>query len=165
MKLSHPLTTIGIVTLATAAIGWQVASRPTNPIPKHLPGAWMIDAEITKHLDPNSPMAKYTRVSFTSDPRVIQRYVNVSERLRNMNFVTGGLMTINGTSNPYFVTEKNGSNTLVWFRPGLDPKLGDPDAKCVSIVLGRELRSDLLFFGEEDGARRASVCYKRAAGN
>jgi hypothetical protein len=164
MKLTHPLTAIGIATLATAAIAWQVAGRAQpNPIPKHLPGAWTVEAQITKHLDPDSRLARFANLSFTNDPRIIQRYAYSSHRLRNMNVVLGGMMTIDGNSNPYVVAEKDGCNTLVWFHPGTESKLGDPVARCVSIVLGRDVRSDLLFLGEEDGARRASVCYKHAS--
>jgi hypothetical protein len=165
MKKNHLLSAIGVAALATAAVAWQLTIVPTlkNPLPKHLPGAWTMDMEITKKLDPDSRMAKFTNLSFTNDPNVLVKYTNASERLSGMTLILGGMMTIDGNTHPYVVAEREGCNTLIWFHPGTETKLGDPVAKCVSIILGKDMLSDLLFLGSEDSARGSSVCYKRLA--
>jgi hypothetical protein len=164
MKKNHLLSAIGVAALATAAVAWQLTIVPVlkNPLPKHLPGSWTMDMEITKKLDPESRMAKFTNLTFTNDPHILDKYTNASERLAGMTLILGGMMTIDGNTHPYVVAEREGCNTLIWFHPGTETKLGDPVAKCVSIVLGREWASDLLFLGNEDSARGSSVCYKRA---
>jgi hypothetical protein len=164
MKRNSILAAVGVAALATAAMAWQLTIQPVqkNPLPKHMPGNWTVEAEITAKLNPDSRLAKFTNVSFTNDPMVLQKYTNASERLQGMNLILGGMMTIDGNSNPYVIYEKEGCNTLVWFHPGTDTKIGDPVAKCVNIILAGEMSNDLLFLGDADGARRASVCYKRA---
>jgi hypothetical protein len=163
MKLKNTLVAVGVAALATAAVAWQIGIQPVqkNPLPKHMPGNWTLDAELTKRLEPESRLAKFTNVSFTNDPNILQKYTDASDRLKGMNLILGGMMTIDGNSHPYVVSEKEGCSTLVWFHQGTETKIGDPVAKCVNIILAKEMLNDLLFLGDVDGARTSSVAYKR----
>lgn len=163
MNLKRTLGVVGVAGLATAALAWQLTITPVlkNPLPKYLPGAWLLDKEMTLKLAPESRMAKFTELAFTNDVNVLDKLSNVMDRLKDKNLIMAGLLTIDGNTHPYVIHEKEGCSTLIWFHQGVDTKAGDPVAKCISLIPASESTNDLLFLGDESGARKSSVCYKR----
>ena len=163
MNFKHTLTIAAVAGLAAAAVAWQLSITPVlkNPLPKHLAGNWLVDKEMTLKLGPESRLAKFGSLSFTNEPMVLDKLANVADRLKDKNLIMAGMLNIDGNTHPYVIHEKEGCSTLIWFHQGVDTKVGDPVAKCISIILAADPTNDLLFLGDESGLRNASVCYKR----
>ena len=163
MKLGTILGATGVAVLAAAAVAFQLSITPVakNPLPKFLPGNWLLDKEMTAKLAPDARMAKFTELSFTSDASMLDKLGSAMERLKDKNLIMAGMLTIDGNRHPYVIHEKEGCNTLIWFHQGVDTKAGDPVAKCITLIPAAESGNDLLFLGDETGARKSSVCYHR----
>lgn len=153
-----------VASVATLGIAAQLVLHPVqkNPLPKHLPGDWAVDLGVTKQLAPDSRIAKFSNLSFTNDPNVLSKLGSAAYRLRDQSLIMSGWMTIDGNTHRYVISEKEGCSTLVWFHEGTETPVGDPVAKCVNMILASEAQNDMLFLGDKDGARNASVCYRRA---
>lgn len=160
MKVRYAATALGIAALASVALAWQWSA--SNTVAKHLPGKWMLDTEITQRLDPDSRLAQFNRLEFTNDPSVIRRMEGIAVRVRGLNVVLSGMMTLDGNDNPYVVAQQDGTTALIWFHPGVDSKLGDPFSRIVNLIVAKDEMNDMLFLGSESGLRNASVCFKRA---
>jgi hypothetical protein len=160
MKLRTATTGLGILALAGAALAWQISNQE-SPVAKHLVGKWTIHPDITRRLEPDSRLAQFTEMSFTDDASVMKRMSDIAVRMRGLDVTLSGMMTLDGNANPYVLTEHKGTATLIWFHPGDESKVGDPVWRLATIVLAREPMNDLLFLGAEDGARNASVCFRR----
>lgn len=160
MKLGYAASALGIAGLASVALAWQLSA--SNTVAKHLPGKWMKDAVVTQHLEPDSRIAQFDRLEFTNDPSVIRRMEAIAVRVRGLNVVLSGMMKLDGNDNPYVVAQKEGTTTLIWFHPGEDSKLGDPVSRVVNLIVAKDEMHDMLFLGDENGMRGASVCFMRA---
>jgi hypothetical protein len=161
MRLRQAMTALGIGMLATLAYAWQ-RTATSNAVAKHLAGTWAVDREITARLDPDSRLAQFNTMTFTDDSSVMKRLGDISARLKNMNLITSGTLTLEGTNFPYVLAEKEGMTTLIWFHQGEETKVGDPVARIASVIVAKVPTNDLLFLGADEGARNASVCLKRA---
>lgn len=163
MNRKQTFTFAAVAGLATAALAWQLTLTPVykNPLPKHLPGNWLLDKEMTMKLAPEARLAKFGSLSFTNDVNVLEKLSNVADRLKDKNLIMSGMLTIDGNTHPYVIHEKEGCSTLIWFHDGVETKVGDPVAKCINIILAAEPTNDMLFLGDEGGLRGASVCYRR----
>lgn len=172
MGLRHTAAAMGLAAMASGALAWQETpprqippvqrSSSPNALVRHLAGSWTVDMDITSRLEPESRLAQFKSITVTEDPSVMKRLADQSPRLRGLDLILSGTLTIEGNASPYVVAQKDGMSTILWFQPAGEDKLGDSNARIVNLVVAKSAGNDLLFLGGEDGARNASVCFKRS---
>lgn len=163
MQLGQMALAMGLASLAGLAFTPQ-RSTTGNSAVRLLKGSWTIDGDITARLEPDSRLAQFKTIAFTDEPDVMKRLQDTSQRLKGLNLILSGTLTMEGNNSSYVLAEKDGMTTLIWFQPATEGKVGDSNARVLNLVAAKSPNNDLLFLGAEDNARNASVCFKRADG-
>ncbi len=121
MQLRHALS---VASLAGLALAWQSTNAGTgNSAVRLLKGSWTIDGDITARLEPDSRLAGFKTIGFTDEPDVMRRLQDTSQRLKGLNLILSGTLTMEGNNSSYVLAEKDGM-TIADLVPARDRRQG-----------------------------------------
>lgn len=132
-----------------------------NLLRTRLEGQWTLNAPMTRHLQPEPGATAAQSISFTNDPKVMERLVAQRDRLAGLHLYQSGMMTIDGKSHPYVVTSEHGNATLIYFATRSN-EIGAGTSVPIAIAVGRPKTQDILFYGGAADGKSSSAAYQRS---
>jgi hypothetical protein len=159
-------TTLSLGALVLAASGFALQTLALvqdnqNILRNRIDGKWTLNASMTRQLQPEPGTALPSSLAFTTDPTVAERLASQKDRLNGLHIFQAGMLTMDGKTCPYVVTNEHGNATLLYF-PSRGNEVGAATAVALSIGVGRPKTQDILFFGGTADGTSGSGAYQRA---
>jgi hypothetical protein len=155
---------LGVLTITGLAYAFRdliLIRDMDNVVAQRLPGAWMIDAETSRALDPDRYSAAITSIEFREDASVLTRLREFSDRFETRQVYMAGLVIINRAEPvPFVISTDSGNPVLTWFTPSEEGVLGNYNSVYVCMVCSRGMRGDWLALGGDAGGLPAAI-YRR----
>ena len=163
-SLLATLSVLAVTALAFAFQTLQPVNDNQNILRNRLAGKWVLNAAMTRSLQPDGGARFSETLDFTNDPTVMERLIPAKERLtlNGMHLFQSGILTMDGKPFPYVVTNEHGNATLIYFATA-NNIIGDATAVNIGIAVGRPQTQDLLYFGGKADGSQGSGVYTRAA--
>ncbi|MBI5364860.1 MAG: hypothetical protein HZA53_16910 [Planctomycetes bacterium] len=159
--LAAGLCALAAVTTAFTFQQLSLVQDNQNLLRTRLEGQWTLNTAMTRHLQPELGTTAPQTLGFTNDPKVMERLVAQKDRLAGMHLFQSGMLTMDGKTYPYVVTDEHGNATLIYFQTR-SSEIGAATSVSLALGVGRPKTQDLLFYGgAADGTTGASA-YQRS---
>jgi len=133
---------LGLSLTATAQL--TVQPDPDNTVAAGLVGTWTPDAGLTERIA--GQLVASGEVRFTAYPDIVRNLpLQYQELLANRRIYLGGIMTRDGETCPFVLTEFWGGPCIIYFRAKDGKPLADAESFKLTLVPGRNGKQDLLF--------------------
>ena len=167
------LASLSTLLLTGAVLEEVISVNPgANIVATRIAGTWLLDAQMTRILNPDANVLSMKELEFTSDPAILKRLQNhgtAGNLFKNRRIFGAGIMTIDRVEqHPYVLVFREDDLKLLWFEPtnpSTDPlnPAGLIGSEPIFIAVSRSGLEDMMFLGGSGGAspRSAASCYGR----
>lgn len=159
--LAAALCALAAVTTAFTFQQLALVQDNQNLLRTRLEGKWSLNSAMTRHLQPEPGAAAPQSLAFTTDPTVMERLVTQQSRLAGMHLFQSGILTMDGKTYPYVVTDEHGNATLIYFQTRSN-EIGAAVSVPLALGVGRPKTQDLLFYGGAADGTTGAFAYQRA---
>ncbi|MBK7878796.1 MAG: hypothetical protein IPJ77_24315 [Planctomycetes bacterium] len=159
--LAASLCTLAAVTTGFTFQQLALVQDNQNLLRTRLEGKWVLDTTMTRHLQPEPGATAPQSVEFTNDPAVMDRLIAQKDRLSSLHLYQSGMLTIDGKSFPYVVTNEHGNATLLYF-PTRSNEVGAPTSVSIAIGVGRPKTQDVLFYSSDAEGKSSAAAFRRS---
>jgi len=142
IALIAAVATYSLVTLA----GVEVKSEKENVVASRLIGKWKTHISLSERLLGNA--AREETIVFAKDAAIAANVPDkYSEFLKTKQVYLAGVMTRNGKTYPFILTDYNGNPYLFYFRERDGNPMGDGESFNLVVAPAKDKGKDLLFIG------------------
>lgn len=159
--LAASLCALAAVTTGFAFQQLALVQDDQNLLRLRLEGQWNLNSSFTRHLQPEPGTVVPQSIGFTNDPKVMERLIAQRDRLAGLHLYQSGMMTIDGKSHPFVVTNEHGNATLIYFATRSN-EIGAGTSIPIAIAVGRPKSQDLLFYGGASDGKTGAALYQRS---